>query len=126
MFVRFARMLRLAVPVALVSVSTLAAQGDRGWNDLVALDRELSGLGRPPVSDGVPQFTRMSERADAVADVQRRLRAIDAQAWSVAGKVDYLLVWARANGIAFEHRVNRPWEKRRSASECRVFAWSSP
>ena len=32
-------------------------------------------------------------------------------AWSKAGKVDYLLVWARANGIEFEHRVTRPWER---------------
>ena len=53
----------------------------------------------------------MAERANATRDVQSRLRGIDASTWSVAGKVDYLLVWAKANGMDFEHRVIRPWQK---------------
>jgi hypothetical protein len=53
----------------------------------------------------------MAARADAIRDVQNRLRAIDPTSWSVSGKVDFLLVWAKANGMEFEHRVTRPWQK---------------
>ena len=69
--------------------------------------------GRPARIAGVPQLgpAAVSARAAAITDVQTRLGAIDASDWSVAGKVDYLLVWAKANGMEFEHRVTRPWQK---------------
>ena len=97
----------------LLVVGSAAAQADGGWDDLVALDAELSTLRRPNFEDGVPQFgvAALAARAGAIGDVQNRLRAIDASSWSVAGKIDYLLVWAKANGMEFEHRVNRPWQK---------------
>ena len=97
----------------LIGVGGASAQADARWDDLVALDAELSGLRRPQSQDGVPQFgvDAVAARADAIGDVQRRLRTIDPSSWSVAGKIDYLLVWAKANGLEFEHRVNRPWQK---------------
>jgi hypothetical protein len=90
-----------------------AAQADPGWNDLVALNEALEALRAPERIDGVPQLgaDAMAARANAVQDVHRRLATIDAQDWSVSGKVDYLLVWARANGLEFEHRVTLPWQK---------------
>jgi uncharacterized protein DUF885 len=89
-----------------------SAQADEGWTDLVALNAELSDLRRPQRIDGVAQFgaDAMAARVDATADAQSRLRDIDASNWSVSGKIDYLLVWAKANGIEFEQRVIRPWQ----------------
>ncbi len=94
-------------------VGGAAAQADAGWEDLVALDVELTALRRPQQLDGVPQFgvDAIAARADATRDVHSRLQRIDPSGWSVAGKVDYLLVWAKANGLEFEHRVIRPWLK---------------
>ncbi len=98
---------------ALLMGGGAAAQGDAGWDDLVALDAELTALRGPQRQDGVPQFgvDAMTVRAEAIASVQRRVRRLDASRWSVAGKVDYMLVWAKANGMEFEHRVTRPWQK---------------
>ncbi len=108
----------LSVTVALslsgvVGVGGASAQADARWDDLVALDAQLSELRRPQLQDGVPQFgaDAMAARAEAIGDVQSRLRVIDPSSWSIAGKIDYLLVWAKANGLEFEHRVNRPWQK---------------
>lgn len=86
---------------------------DSGWEDLVALNAELTGLRRPQRVDGVPQFgpDAVAARAAAVTSVQGRIQAMDPAAWSVADKIDYLLVWAKANGMEFEHRVTRPWQK---------------
>jgi len=97
----------------LLVVGGAAAQADAGWDELVALDAELTALRRPERRDGVPQFgaDAMAARVEATTDVQRRLQAIDASSWSVAGKIDYLLVWAKANGMEFEARVIRPWQK---------------
>jgi hypothetical protein len=79
----------------------------------VAIDAELGNLREPQTLDGVPQFgpEAMQNRASAIETLQGRLAQIDPSAWSVAGKVDYLLVWARANGMEFEHRVTRPWQR---------------
>jgi hypothetical protein len=53
----------------------------------------------------------MASRAQSITDVQAGLASLDATNWSVSGKVDYLLVWAKANGMEFEHRVTRPWQR---------------
>lgn len=94
-------------------ISGTAAQVDVGWENLVALDAELTVLRRPQQQDGVPQFgiDAMAARVDAIRAVQGRLRSIDPSSWAVTGKVDYLLVWAKANGMEFEHRAIRPWQK---------------
>ena len=111
--VRRTLILTVAALPGLLVPRGVAAQADAGWDDLVALDAELTDLRRPQLLDGVPRFgvEAMAERADATRDVQSRLRGIDPSSWSIAGKVDYLLVWAKANGMEFEHRVIRPWQK---------------
>lgn len=90
-----------------------AGQADPSWNALVSVDEELTALRAPRREAGVPQYgtSAMAERARAVERAQARLREIDPTEWSVPGKVDYLLVWSKANGLEFEHRVTRPWEQ---------------
>jgi hypothetical protein len=97
----------------LVPLSSPGAETDRGWTDLVEIDTELEALARPVSIDAVPQLgaEAIEDRAAALADLRERHEAIDPTAWSVAGKIDYLLVWARANGLEFEHRVTRPWQR---------------
>ena len=74
----------------LLMAGDVVAQPDAGWDDLVSLDTELAALRAPQRQGGVPQFgvDAITARADATADVQSRLRNIDASSWSVAGKVD--------------------------------------
>jgi hypothetical protein len=100
----------LAAPLA---PSAAEGQTDAGWDDLAALHAELAALRSPARVDGIPQYgaAAVTARAAAVEDVQERLQRIDPEGWSVSGKVDYLLVWAMANGLEFEHRVTRPWQR---------------
>ena len=53
----------------------------------------------------------MAVRAASIEQRRQQLEAIDPSQWSVGGKVDYLLVWARLHGLEFEHRVLRPWAR---------------
>jgi hypothetical protein len=101
----------LLMTLILGSLRLAGATGDEEWTALEALNAELVALGEPQTTDGVPQFgsEAIQQRASAVESIQARLARIDPSAWSVGGKVDFLLVWARANGMDFEHRVIRPW-----------------
>ena len=113
------RTLIVTMAVALFAASRgpgrAAAQADAGWDELVSLNAELNErCAARSVMDRRPQLgtPRQSPHGrQPITDVQTRLPGIDASDWSVAGKVDYLLVWAKANGMEFEHRVTRPWQK---------------
>lgn len=91
----------------------LAAEGDAGWHELVTLDSELRALREAPEVARIPQFgvEALDRRVAALDEVRGRLSRLDPTPWSTAGKVDYLLVWARANRLEFEHRVTRPWQR---------------
>ncbi len=104
----------IALGLAVLLLAAIPAAGsDDGWDRLVEIDAALIELGSPTRVDGVPQLdeaaiaARRAELERARAD----LATLDPSAWSVAGKVDFLLVWARANALEFEHRVTRPWAR---------------
>jgi hypothetical protein len=91
----------------------MADEADKGSSDLVTLSDHLGELRSPARDAGVPQLgpEAVAARAKAISSVQQSLAKLDPGAWSVASKVDYLLVWAKANALEFEHRVTRPWER---------------
>jgi hypothetical protein len=66
---------------------------------------------KPPVVNGVPQYTRaaMSDQFQKLPDLQSRLAALDSSAWAVPQQIDWYLVRAEMNGLAFDHRVRKPW-----------------
>ncbi len=106
----------LLLSLGLFSWQLGPAQGsgtDSGWTELVEIHAALEESREPQVLEGVPQLDdeAMRRRESAIETLQKRLTNLDPAAWSVAGKVDYLLVWARANGLLFEHRVTRPWQR---------------
>ncbi|MEM9304886.1 MAG: hypothetical protein AAGE01_22430, partial [Pseudomonadota bacterium] len=101
----------LLFPSIAVSAST-----DKGWETLVSIDQALAGLQAWPRTRGQTleqslQETSIAEREATIAALRARLDALAVQDWSVAGKADYLVVWAQLNGVDFQHRVTRPWQR---------------
>ncbi len=90
-----------------------ATTSDGGWQALADLDVELRELRLPSQAEDSARLApeALTERARAIESAREQLSALDPAAWSVAGKIDYLLVWARINGLDFEHRVTRPWSR---------------
>ena len=84
-----------------------------GYGELITLFQEFRGFQRPRQTDGVPDYTAhaMAEQFKKVQGYQQRLSAIDVAAWPVGQQVDYHVVRAEMNGLEFEHRVRRPWER---------------
>ena len=106
--------------VVLVLSAGFAWNGDRHggpgatrYEDLVALFTQWRAFQRPPLIDGVPDYSAraMTAQKSELAQYQRRLTVLDTTGWSVAQQVDYHLVRAEMNGLDFDHRVLRPWAR---------------
>ncbi len=84
-----------------------------GYADLVALFQEWRRFQAPDVVDGVPDYSReaMAEQYAALPEWRARLDAMDTGGWSVPQQVDWQLVRAEMNGLDFDQRVRRPWER---------------
>jgi uncharacterized protein (DUF885 family) len=82
-----------------------------GYQALVDLYREWRTFERPPLRDGVPDYTAgtFRRRHAELAALRERLRAIDFGSWTTAQQVDYRLVLAEMNGLDFYIRVLKPW-----------------
>ncbi len=83
------------------------------YEDLVALFEEWRAFQRPPVPDGVPDYSAaaMAAQRSALPALQARLMAIDFSGWPIAQQIDHHLVRAEMNGLDFDLRVLRPWER---------------
>jgi hypothetical protein len=111
--------------MALIAACTLADQagaGPRqtpgresgGYESLLQLFKEFREFQKPRFSEaGVPDYTSaaMAAQKAKLPVFQNRLAAINAKTWPVARRVDYEIVRAEMNGLAFDHRVLRPWSR---------------
>lgn len=80
--------------------------------DLVAFFKEWREFQKPPLVDGVPDYTAaaMAKQRAALGQTWKpRLAAIDTSTWTLAERNDYRIVEAELNGLDFDHRVLRPW-----------------
>src|SRR5438876_7111933 len=83
------------------------------YADLISLLAGWREFQKPKLVDGVPDYTpaAMAAQQRALAGYQQRLAAIDPRDWPVAQQADYHAVRAEMNGLDFDHRVLRPWER---------------
>jgi uncharacterized protein (DUF885 family) len=86
---------------------------DNGYENLVELYELFREFHLPVVTNGVPDYTHggMKTKERELQSFLASLAAIDTTGWSRAAQVDYRIVLAEMNGMVFEHRVTRPWEK---------------
>jgi uncharacterized protein (DUF885 family) len=101
----------LCLGALLVSPQVLAAQGS--YAGILSLFDEWRAFERPSLRDGAPDYTAaaVTRRRDELTRYQARLAAIDPAAWTIEQKIDYDLVRAQMNGMEFDLRWLRPWER---------------
>ncbi len=108
------RRLTLATLTALLGCApNAAAPRTARYDDLASLFTEWREFQKPKLVDGVPDYSTaaMAAQQRDLATYQRRLAAIDTTGWPVSRQIDYHLVRAEMNGLDFDHRVLRPWER---------------
>jgi hypothetical protein len=100
----------LALSVSLSASAGGAAPGG-SYDQLLAFFKEWRAFQKPKLAGGVPDYSAaaMAAQQRALADMQRRLAAIDPTGWPVPQQVDYYVVRAEMAGLDFDHRVLRPW-----------------
>jgi hypothetical protein len=101
----------VCIGALLVSPNVLAAQG--AYADLLVLFQEWRAFERPTLRDVAPDYTAraLSRRHEELKGYQARLASLNPDAWPIEQRIDYDLVRAQMNGLEFEIRWLRPWER---------------
>jgi len=83
------------------------------YDELVTLFNEWREFQHPQLINGVPDYgmEAMKKQHAELKKWQARLNAFDTTGWPIKHQVDMYLVWAEMNGLDFDHRVVRPWER---------------
>jgi len=99
--------------IAFMSLTAQSRQTPEGYKDLVGLFNDWRMFQQPVETDGVPDYSRkaMAAQYEGLRAYRERLADIDTTSWPISARVDYLLIWAEMNGMEFDHRVLRPWER---------------
>jgi len=83
------------------------------YAELEALFKEWREFQRPPFNKGTPDYTvaAMKKQQEELKKWQQRLNNFDTTGWAINQQVDWYIVKAEMNGLDFDHRVMRPWER---------------
>ncbi|MDP6629461.1 MAG: DUF885 family protein [Kiritimatiellia bacterium] len=83
------------------------------YDELVELCNEFRRHAEPDFSQGPADYTdeAMAAQIAALPDFRKRLESLETSGWPVSEQVDYEIVRGEMNGMAFDHRVLRPWKR---------------
>jgi len=83
------------------------------YANLEQLFKDWRAFEKPPLRDGAPDYTATTfkERQPEFLNLQQMLKTIDTSNWSIAHKVDWMIVWAEMNGYDFNYRILKPWAR---------------
>lgn len=84
-----------------------------GYDDLVTLFGEWREFAAPEYVGGVPDYSAgaMATQHAQLPQWRARLEALNPADWTDSRQIDWHLVRAEMNGLDFDHRVRRPWER---------------
>ncbi|HKR33387.1 MAG TPA: DUF885 family protein [Steroidobacteraceae bacterium] len=90
-----------------------AASAHGSYEDLTALFSEWREFEPATLRDGAPDYTAtaLARKHTQLKSFQARLQAIKPDAWPIPQQVDYHLLRAEMNGLDFNLRVLKPWER---------------
>jgi hypothetical protein len=83
------------------------------YEQLVTLFHEWREFQKPVAVNGVPDYSveAMRKQHAELKKWQQKLQSFDTTGWPVKHQVDWFLIYAEMNGLDFDHRVMRPWER---------------
>ena len=102
-----------AVLVQCTSPDQPAAEKLNTHAQLVSFFEQWREFQKPPFVNGVPDYSvsAMRFQHQELKQWQQRLHSFDTTGWPVSHQVDWYILYAEMNGLDFDHRVLRPWER---------------
>ncbi len=90
-----------------------SASSQAGYGNLLALFKDWREFEKPPLRNGAPDYTlaSLARQHEQLRAYQVRLASIDPSEWPIAQHVDYQILRAEMNGLDFNYRVLKPWER---------------
>lgn len=83
------------------------------YDDLVSLFKDFRNFQKVERIDGIPDYSvkTLNGKRKELNKYKKRLEAINPNAWEVAKKANFVLVWAEMNGMQFYLDVLKPWSR---------------
>jgi hypothetical protein len=94
-------------------VETSNAPKAKSYAELETLFKEWREFQRPPFKDGTPDYSvaAMKKQQEELSKWQQLLNNFDTTGWAINQQIDWYIVKAEMNGLDFDHRMMRPWER---------------
>lgn len=95
------------------STEKQALERPASYDQLVTFFKEWREFQKPVTVNGVPDYSvpAMKKQHYELKQWQVKLQLFDTTGWPIKHQVDWYLVYAEMNGLDFDHRVLRPWER---------------
>ena len=112
----FARYITIVVIILLVGCSSPApieTKKSTSYDQLVELFKSWREFQAPVLKKGVPDYTTaaMKQQHAELKTWQQKLTNFDTTGWPINQQIDWYIIYAEMNGLDFDHRVIRPWER---------------
>jgi len=103
----------LVLMIACSSPPPVETKKSTTYAQLVELFKTWREFQRPAMHEGVPDYTSaaMKQQHEELKLWQKQLQNFDTTGWPVQHQVDWYLIYAEMNGLDFDHRVLRTWER---------------
>jgi hypothetical protein len=112
---RSRRLLHAALLCAICAQALVSAAQRRpsNYQDLLGLFDEFVAFERPALKEGAPDYTAaaLARKQAGLKTLQSRLESIEVRQWPVEQQVDHALLRAMMNGLEFNLRVLKPWQR---------------
>ena len=111
-----ARYITLGVIVILDGCSSPApveTKKSTTYEQLVELFKTWREFQKPVMKEGVPDYSvaAMKKQHEELKSWQQKLQNFDTTGWPIKHQVDWYILYAEMNGLDFDHRVLRTWER---------------
>jgi len=99
--------------IATIAGNTAAVAQNKNHSELVDFFQDWRAFEKPQFKKNAPDYSpkSISGMHSELKERMQRLAAIDTTNWSIADKVDYHIILAEMNGLDFNIRVLRPWQR---------------
>ncbi len=83
------------------------------YDQLVELFKSWREFQKPILKEGVPDYSAatMKQQHEELKTWQQKLQNFDTTNWPINHQVDWYIIYAEMNGLDFDHRVLRTWER---------------